>query len=129
MRGGELNGKGHKTGEMGIKIYQPQKLTKRPFMSDSPKQRKIGLGQIWQEEMRFCLKKKKSEGSSFVADADDDADADADADADDDDCERWFLRRGIGNSRQMWTATWQAPTTARTTIVIFNIFSLDFLKI
>ena len=77
------------------------------------------------------LEEEKSEGSSFVADADADDDADVDANADDadDDCERWFLRRGIGNSRQMWTATWQAPTTARTTIVIFNIFSLNFLKI
>ena len=35
---------------------------------------------------------------------------------------RRLLRRGIGNSRQMWTATWQGPTTARATIVIFNIF-------
>ena len=63
-------------------------------------------------------------------DADDADDADvADADADADDCVRWFLRRGIGNSRQMWTATWQAPTTARTTIVIFDIFIPDFLKV
>ena len=46
----------------------------------------------------------------------------------DDDSGRRLLRRGIGNSRQMWTATWQAPTTARTTIVIFNIFIQIFRK-
>ena len=47
-----------------------------------------------------------------------------DGDGDDDVREVELLRGGIGNSRQMWTATWQGPTTARATIVIFNIFIL-----
>ena len=47
-----------------------------------------------------------------------------DGDGDDDAGEVELLRGGIGNSRQMWTATWQGPTTARATIVIFNIFIL-----
>ena len=56
---------------------------------------------------------------------DDDVDDHDDGD-DDDDCVRQVLRWRIGNSRQMWTPTWQAPTTARTTIVIFNIFTKLF---
>ena len=107
------------------------KLNQAALYVRFPKTKENRIGPNMARGNEVLLEEEKSEGSSFAADADADDDADVDANADDadDDCERWFLRRGIGNSRQMWTATWQSPTTARTTIVIFNIFSLNFLKI